>query len=134
MAQQYVGNVLPAPGFTQGATADNDELMYSMARFTQKGVTLAPGMGVLLLGTVLGQRTTDKKWIAYADAASDGSNVARGVLRQSVDTGTDVNGPAFQGNLVISGILNNVKVIGADAAAIADLNARVDTVLGTFTI
>jgi hypothetical protein len=39
----------------------------------------------------------------------------------------------YQGNVVISGILKLAMVVGSDAAAVADLNARVDDVLGTYT-
>ena len=60
--------------------------------------------------------------------------MARGVLRRGVDTGSDTAGKVYQGNIVISGILKNALLVGMDAAAIADLNARVDTVLGICVI
>lgn len=133
MAVEYVGNVIPAPGYWTGNTSYDPELLYSTARFTQKGVTLAAGQGVLPLGTVLAQRSEDKKWVAYATGGSGGAEVARGVLRRGVDTGTDEDGHEYQGNIVISGILKNDLVIGADSAALVDLNARVDSVFDTFT-
>jgi hypothetical protein len=132
MVVEYVGNIIPAPSYIKGNTSTDDELLASTARFTQKGVTLAPGLGIINLGTVMAQRTSDKKWIPYSDAGSGGASVARGVLRRGVDTGTDVNGRVFQGNVVISGVLKLDRVVGSDAAAISDLNARTDTVLNMF--
>lgn len=134
MAVEYVGNIIPAPGFYKGNTADDPELLYSSERFTQKGVTLAPGQGVLPLGTVLAQRTADKLWVKYNNAGSGGADVARGVLRRGVDTGADSSAKVYQGNIVISGILKNALLVGMDSSAIADLNARVDTVLGICVI
>jgi head decoration protein D len=134
MANEYVGNLIPSPGFYKGNVLDDPELLYSYARFTQKGATLKAGQGVLKLGTVMAQLSTTKKWVAYDNGGSDGAGVARGVLRRGVDTGTDPAGPEYQGNIVISGILKNQLIVGSDSAAIADLNARVDDALDTFTI
>lgn len=131
MAAQY--EKLPVPGFTSPtATATDPELLYSTARFTQKGVTLAGGQGILPMGTVLGRVTSTKKWKVYDNGASDGTEVARGVLRRAVDTGS-AGAPDQLGNLVISGILKLEYVSGADSNALTDLNARSDSVLGTFT-
>src|SRR5258708_845555 len=132
MATQY--QKLPVPGFTS-PTADytDPEILYSTARFTQKGVTLAGGQGVLAAGTLVGRKTSDKKYYAYNNANSDGTQTAGGVLRRAVNTGTA--GSADQlGNIVISGILKNGMVIGADAAALTDLGATVDTIRGTFKL
>lgn len=132
MATQY--QKLPVPGFVN-PTADyvDPEILYSTAAFTQKGVTIGSGQGVLPAGTVLGQKTSDKKYYAYSNAASDGTGVARGVLRRAVDTGTVVSAANDQvSNIVIQGILKNSMVQGADAAALTDLGAVVDTVRGTF--
>ena len=134
MAEEYVGNIVRSPGFWKGNTSSDPELLYSYARFTQKGVTLAAGQGILPLGTVLAQRTTDKKWVAYADGGADGAGTARGVLRRGVDTGTDPAAEEYQGNIVISGILKLPLVKGLDAAAITDLNARVDDAFDTLTL
>lgn len=133
MAHEYVGNIIPAPGFWKGNESEDPELLYSTARFTQKGVTLAAGQGILPLGTLLAQRTTDKRWVKYDNAGADGAGVCRGVLRRGVDTGADPAGHEFQGNIVISGILKLSHIKGSDASAIADLNARTDDAFGTFT-
>lgn len=132
MADQYVGNIIPAPGFFPGDTLTDDELLASYARFTQKGATLAAGQGIVQLGTVMAQRTADKLWVKYNNAGSGGAEVARGVLRRAVDTGTDTAGKRYQGNIVISGILKLDRVVGSDSAALTDLNARTDSVLNMF--
>lgn len=72
MTIEYPGNVLYSPNFTKGSSSVDDELLYSTAGFTQKGVTLKGGQGVLLLGTVLGRKTGDKKYYKYADDGSAG--------------------------------------------------------------
>jgi hypothetical protein len=123
---------LPVPGFTKGNDATDPELMYSMQGYTQKGVTIAAGQGILPIGTVLGRKTSDKKYYVYNNGAATGVEVARGVLRKAVDTGVAGSGDQLA-NIVIRGILKNELVSGADAAALVDLNARVDTVIGTFT-
>lgn len=132
MAQEYVGNIIPAPSYIVGNSSTDDELLASTARFTQKGVTLAPGQGILNLGQMMAQRTSDKKWVKYNNAGSGGADVARGVLRRGVDTGSDTAGRVYQGNIVISGILKLDRVVGSDSAAVSDLNARTDTVLNMF--
>lgn len=121
---------IPVPGFTSPTdTFVDPELLYSTAGYTQKGVTVAGGQGILPIGTVLGRKTSDKKYYVYNNSLSNGTEVARGVLRRPIDTR---NGDQLA-NIVIQGILKNDLVSGADAAALVDLNARVDTVLNTFT-
>ena len=122
MAQEYVGNVIPAPGFYRGNTSGDDELLDSTARFTQKGITLAPGQGAIPLGTVMTRRATDKRWIVGASGAFGYP------LRTGVDTGTDVNGKVYLGNIVVSGILKLDRVKNANVAAyVTVMGARSDT-------
>jgi|SRR5215216_5598848 len=121
---------IPVPGFTSPTdTYVDPELLYSAVGYTQKGVTIASGQGILPIGTVLGRKTSDKKYYVYNNALSTGVEVARGVLRRAVDT---TSGDQLA-NMVIKGILKNSLVSGSDAGALADLNARQDTVLDTFT-
>lgn len=124
---------LPVPGFTN-PTADyvDPEILYSTVGFTQKGVTIAAGQGVLAAGTVLGQKTSDKKYYAYDNSKGDGTQVARGILRRPVDTGVVANASDDQvSNIVIAGILKYGLLVGVDAAALTDLGMVVDTVRGT---
>lgn len=132
MATQF--QKLPVPGFTS-PTGDyiDPEILYSTVGFTQKGVTIGSGQGVLAAGTVIGMKTSDKKYYAYNNAHSDGTETARGVLRRAVDTGTTVLAANDQvSNIVIAGILKYSLVVGSDAAALTDLGATVDTIRGTY--
>ncbi len=120
---------IPVPGFTSPTSTYTDpEILYSTVGFTQKGVTIAAGQGILPAGTVLGQKTSDKKYYVYNNGASDGTQTARGVLRRAVDT----TGADQLGNIVIAGILKLSTVSGADSAALTDLGAVTDSVRGTF--
>lgn len=130
---EYMGNLIPAPSYTPAGPFTTDvEVLASEVGWRQIGIDIAPGQGVLQAGRVMGRVTATKKWKAYDNGASDGSEVARGVLRLAVNTGTDPNGLGYRGNLLTQGTLKNSKVSGADSAAITDLGARVDTVIGTF--
>lgn len=128
MADQY-GNIIPVPGFTPApADVKPDEILKSTVGFTQIGVTVAMGQGILPAGTVLGRKTSDKKYYLYNNSGSGGVEIARGFLRQAVDT-TLVD---TLGNMVIAGILKNSVLSGLDANAITDLNGRQDTTRDLF--
>lgn len=125
-------NEIPLPGMRKGSEFTPDELLASTAGFTQAGVTFEPGRGIVPLGCGLGRLTATKRWVAYDNAASDGSEVCRGINRRTVDTGTDPDGPLVGGNIVRHGIVKNSKLSGIDSNAITDLNARADTVQDLF--
>lgn len=136
---ENVGDIIPAPRyFEQPAfTTDQELLASTQGGFTQRGVTLKPGQGVLPIGTILAKVTASRLYVAYNNSASDGSQVPVGVLRNSVDTGTDVNGSAHQANIVITGILNLALVQAANASAllaagVTALGARTSAALNTF--
>lgn len=63
------------------------ELLLSMQGYTQRGVTLAAGQGILSSGTILARHGASGKYFAYQAAATDGRQTALGVLRDSRDTG-----------------------------------------------
>jgi hypothetical protein len=122
---------IPVPGYTSPTSEATDpEILYSYAGFTQKGVTLGANQGILPAGTLLGRKTADKKYYVYNNGASDGTEVARGVLRRAADTA----GGDQLGNIVIAGILKLSMVSGADSAALTDLGAVTDSVRGTFKL
>lgn len=129
MAHEYPGNIIPAPGFWKGNDSSDEELLASYARFTQKGVTFAPGQGVIDIGQIIAQRESDKLWVKYNNSGGDGAGVARGVNRRGVDTGLDPEGHKYQGNVVISGVCKLHLIKGLDSAAANDLGARSDTAL-----
>lgn len=131
MSTQY--EKIPAPGFiSPTATFTDPEILASTTGHSQRGVTLAPGQGVLPAGQALAQKTADKLWYKYDNTQADGREVCRGFLRKPADTGAPGATELQQGNLVYTGILSNNALVGVDAAAKTDLNAVVDDVLGTF--
>lgn len=125
---EYTGNAIPAPGYRTGGGVIDDELMFDMNGYSQRGVTLKPGQGVLLLGTLIKQDPTSKQYVK-----TTGTD-AQGVLRQSIDTGTDPNGQVWQGNIVTMGQLKLSKMQAANSGVTLTsvLGARVDTVQGYF--
>jgi head decoration protein D len=64
-----------------------EELLLSMAGYTQRGVTLAAGQGVLPTGCIIARHTASGKYFAYLSTATDGRQLALGVLRDGRDTG-----------------------------------------------
>ena len=63
------------------------ELLLSYAGFTQRGVTLAAGQGVLPTGCVIARHVASGRYFSYNAAAADGRQFPVGVLRDSRDTG-----------------------------------------------
>ena len=127
MAYDQIGNSIPAPGYSKGGTYVDDELLYSTAGFTQKGVTLKPGQGILLLGTLIKQDSGTKQYVKTTDAAT-----AEGFLRQTTDTGDSADAQTFQQNIVIAGILKLAKVQAANSGATLSnvVGARINSVIG----
>lgn len=126
---EYTGNAIPAPGFRTGGGVIDDELQFGTHAFSQKGVTLKPGQGVLLLGTLIRYETASKKYIRATTAN------AEGILRQTIDTGTDPAGQVWQGNIVTMGQLKLSKVSLANSGQNVlggVLGSRVDPVQGYF--
>jgi Bacteriophage lambda head decoration protein D len=63
------------------------ELLLSTAGYTQRGVTLAGGQGVLPTGTVIARHSASGKWFQYQSGATDGRQTPLGILRDSRDSG-----------------------------------------------
>lgn len=102
MATDATGNVLKVPGTSGKGPTTDDEILYSYAKFTQKGLTLLKDNGVLKTGTVLKVSGTAKK---YTGAAAADATVV-GILRKDVDT----VGEDKLGNVVLSGIVKGSKL------------------------
>jgi Bacteriophage lambda head decoration protein D len=64
-----------------------EELLLSMVGYTQRGVTLAGGQGILPTGCVIARHTASGRYFAYQAAGTDGRGAALGVLRDARDTG-----------------------------------------------
>lgn len=140
---------LPVPGFTKpthtwGETFGDEfhapvvrELLGSTVGWRQRGIVLAGGQGILPTGTVLGQKTADKKYYVYNSANSDGTQVPLGFLRHAVDTGgtgdpTGLAAADTGGNLVDAGIVKVSVTSGLDSNAITLLAGRKDNASGFF--
>lgn len=124
---------LPVPGQTVGPSYTDPELLKSSVAgsYTKRGVTLAGGQGILPIGTVLGQNSSNKKYYVYNNSGSNDIDVARCILTQTKDT--EVNsGADQQANVYTRGVLKNSLVSGADSNAITDLKARRDLVTDEF--
>lgn len=99
------------------------ELLQSMHGYTQFGVTLAGGQGVLPTGCALARKTADKKYYAYSATAVDGTQNCSGFLRDARDTGGS-SSPAGKvstdclGNLVVAGLLNLSVISGTDTTSL----------------
>jgi hypothetical protein len=88
------------------------ELLLSYAGFTQRGVTLAAGQGVLPTGCVIARHTTSGRYFSYQAGASDGRQTPVGVLRDGRDTG----GPGAASLSAYNANTNNVNPDGITLA------------------
>lgn len=99
------------------------EFLISEASGTRSrdAIVIASGQGVLYPGQLLGKVTATKKYVAYKNDATDGSEVAAAILYDSVDaTAVDANGVGVVRDAEIAATL----LTGLDDAARADLDAR----------
>lgn len=87
---------------------------------SREEITIASGAGVLQAGTILGKVTASGKYIAYSDAAADGSETAAGILYGQVDaTSADAKAVAVVRHAEVKSAL----LTGSDANGVADLAA-----------
>jgi hypothetical protein len=96
------------------------ELLASTVAYRQRGVTLAGGQGVLPTGCVLAQNSSTGKYVAYAVAGGNNTNIVAGILRDARNTNGGPGGAAadVQGNLVYSGALNASLISGTDTTSL----------------
>jgi Bacteriophage lambda head decoration protein D len=127
------------------------ELLKSMVAYRQRGVTLAGGNGILPTGCVLAQQTSSQLYYPYNATASDGTQIALGLLRDARDTGgtgdpTGKTSTPCLGNLIYSGVCDLSLISGTDttslvagtgggigsgtSGAYTQLHARIDPVAG----
>jgi hypothetical protein len=88
------------------------ELLLSMAGYTQRGVTLAAGQGILPTGCIIARHTASGRYFAYNAAATDGRQTPVGVLRDARDTG----GP---GSASLSAFNANTNAVNPDGITLA---------------
>lgn len=81
---------------------------------------------VLRAGLVLGQIAATKKWKHYSSTASDGSQVARGILANPALRMTDLNGNTQDKwcSVVVGGPVQSAKLFGLDTMARAQMFGR----------
>jgi hypothetical protein len=85
-----------------------------------KGVLLASGQGILARGSVIGIITTGGKGKLVNKANSDGSQVAKFVLADTVDTTSDDKmAVCYQ-----SGLINREALVFGGASTVADHEAE----------
>ncbi len=94
-----------------------------------EGGTIVAAAGNLAAGTVLGRITASGKYTAYNNGATNGSEVAVGILRTHVDASGAADKLA---EIIFAGVLKNDQLTGLDANAISDLGGRQDTVRNEF--
>jgi hypothetical protein len=82
-------------------------------------------------GTVMGKITASGKYVPYSNAASNGSEVAAGILYQHIEATTgDVKAVIFNADCEV----NRKELTGLDAAGEADLRALGIKVRGSTTL
>ena len=87
---------------------------------SREAITVAAG-DALPAGQVLGIETASGHYAAYSPAATDGTEVAVGILHAALPASADVrNGVAFVRLAEVAA----ARLTGLDAAAIADLKTR----------
>lgn len=125
-----VGNVIYAPGASSKPFTTDNELLASGKNWSQFGVTLKQGQGVLALGTPL---TKDAPTGTYVAAASNATSGVVGFLRNETDTGVAGTDLPRMGDVVYKGVLKYslIKTANANtdlaAGLLTSLGARVDT-------
>lgn len=113
MRQQF-GNAMPVPSYSRTGFIADQEILASTnpGSYIQKGVTLAPGQGLLKRGTLL-KRNNSTKLYERATSATE----AEGILRATTETGTDSSDEAtkFQANILLKGAVQLAKVKDANS-------------------
>lgn len=108
------------PALSQGKYTAEFLLSEGNGSISREEVIIAAAAGAMVPGTVLGKLTATGKYVAYVDAAADGSGVAAGVLYAAVpDLGVDQKGVAIVRNAEVMDSL----LVGADANARTELRA-----------
>jgi hypothetical protein len=116
------------PSFVQGDTSHPVEILASMSPPPlKKGCTLKPAQGWLMKGQLIAKETATGTYVKYNDAGSGGAEICKGILAEDRNTGAAGTTQPVGGNIYLRGTFYRDKLIGLNAAAVADLNAREDT-------
>lgn len=98
---------------------------------SRDNVTVVASGTAIPSGTVLGKVTATGKYVPYSNSASNGSEVAAGILYQSIPEGVTGDVKAVIFNLDCE--VNRKELTGLDAAGEADLRALGIKVRGVTT-
>lgn len=127
MRQQF-GNAMPVPSYSRSGFIADQEILASTnpGSYFQKGVTLAPGQGLLQRGTLLKRNDSTKYYERATSAAT-----AEGILRATTETGADTSEEAtkYQANILFKGTLQLAKLKDANSGITIDsavLDGRAD--------
>lgn len=108
------------PTLTEGRHTAEFLLSEANGYRSREVVTIAAAAAALSAGTVLGKITASGKYVAYSDAASDGSQAAAAVLYANVpDSASDQSAVVIIRDAEVKG----TSLTGSDANGVADLKA-----------
>jgi len=107
---------------TEGNHTGEFLLSEGNGNISREQVTVAQGATAIRSGTVMGKITASGKYIAYVDAAVDGSGVAAGILFADLpaQTGSVDHKAAI---IARSAEVIASKIVGSDANAVTELAA-----------
>ena len=109
------------PILTEGTHAGGFLVWEVLRDYTRETITVASGAGKLAAGTVLGKITTGGKFTALAPAATNGSQIAAGILWDGVDAvSADVPGVVL---LRGPAIVNRHEILLPEGATEAQITA-----------
>lgn len=108
------------PVLTQGKNPLEFVLYEDDADYSRETVTVAAAAGAMVPGTLVGKITASGKYAAYNNSASDGTEVAAGIVAYAVpDLAADQKAVIFARHAIVRA----ADLTGADAAGLADLKA-----------
>ena len=107
-------------GSSDVATYTRKEIRAIIGNEKSIPVTLAPQATALEPGTVLGMITANNQFTSYKDTNNDGTQVARVILSDWAEPSTTTQIVS----VYLGVIAKKDKLVGLDAAAMADLGAR----------
>jgi hypothetical protein len=106
--------------FTEGKHTAEFLLSEGNGSISREQVTIAAAAAALPAGTVLGKLTSGGQYVAYSNAASDGSQTAAGILYAAVP---DAAAPQKATIIARSAEVLGAELTGLDAPGTADLLA-----------
>ncbi len=97
-----------------------------------RGISLAPGQGVLKRGTLLTRNDSDQgEMLGLAEGGDATTVVPSGILTDDVDTGTDADGDAVIAEEYITGVFNPDAIIVKEGTDVKDFTETMRS-LGMF--